>query len=182
MNEQLAAIKARREAITLDGWTSGWVDREMESGATCAWAEGPDHIDDDWDSATKLAAKDAAFIAAAPADIDTLLAEVERLTVALHDDAATKLGDAVLEASRLRREVAALTAERDERSLVAEQLSMVLHIRDTQLAALTAERDALAQQLQQAQAQLAGDVVEPMLWKAAPPKRHEWDEDATTPA
>jgi hypothetical protein len=40
----------------------------------------------------------------------------------------------------------------------------------------------LAQQLQQAQAQLAGDVVEPMLWKAAPPKRHEWDEDATTPA
>jgi ABC-type transporter Mla subunit MlaD len=122
MND-IAAIKARREAITLDGWTSGWVDREMESGATCAWAEGPDHIDDDWDSATKLAAKDAAFIAAAPADIDTLLAEVERLTVALHDDAAQKLGDAMLEASRLR----------------------------THVAALTAERDALAQQLQQAQ-------------------------------
>jgi ABC-type transporter Mla subunit MlaD len=95
----------------------------MESGATCAWAEGPDHIDDDWDSATKLAAKDAAFIAAAPADIDTLLAEVERLTVALHDDAAQKLGDAMLEASRLR----------------------------THVTALTAERDALAQQLQQAQ-------------------------------
>jgi len=79
MND-IAAIKARREAITLDGWTSGWVDREMESGATCAWAEGPDHIDDDWDSATKLAAKDAAFIAAAPADIDTLLAHVAALT------------------------------------------------------------------------------------------------------
>ena len=180
MND-IAAIKARREAITLDGWTSGWVDREMESGATCAWAEGPDHIDDDWDSATKLAAKDAAFIAAAPADIDTLLAEVERLT-GERNGLAEMFTAQLAKCYRLENEVAALTAERDERSLVAEQLSMVLHIRDTQLAALTAERDALAQQLQQAQAQLAGDVVEPMLWKAAPPKRHEWDEDATTPA
>lgn len=89
---------------------------------------------------------------------------------------------AVTEILEQNKRIEQLTAERDERSLVAEQLSMVLHIRDTQLAALTAERDALAQQLQQAQAQLAGDVVEPMLWKAAPPKRHEWDEDATTPA
>jgi len=89
---------------------------------------------------------------------------------------------AVTEILEQNKRIEQLTAERDERSLVAEQLSMVLHIRDTQLAALTAERDALAQQLRQAQAQLAGDVVEPMLWKAAPPKRHEWDEDATTPA
>lgn len=42
-----------------------------------------------------------------------LEAEVNRLTVALYDDAAQKLGDAMLEASRLRAQVADLTAERD---------------------------------------------------------------------
>ena len=41
----------------------------------------------------------------------------------------------------LRTQLATVTAERDERSLVAEQLSMALHIRDTQLTAVTAERD-----------------------------------------
>ena len=44
-------------------------------------------------------------------------------------------------------QLATVTAERDERSLVAEQLSMALHIRDTQLATITAERDALRVQL-----------------------------------
>lgn len=47
----------------------------------------------------------------------------------------------------LRTQLATVTAERDERSLVAEQLSMALHIRDTQLATITAERDALRVQL-----------------------------------
>ena len=169
MNEQLAAIKARREAVTPGVWNEVF---------SAVFVEGEQVV------VTRLGEQgeaDAAFIAAAPADIDTLLAEVERLT-GERNGLAEMFTAQLAKCYRLENEVAALTAERDERSLVAEQLSMVLHIRDTQLAALTAERDALAQQLQQAQAQLAGDVVEPMLWKAAPPKRHEWDEDATTPA
>ena len=41
----------------------------------------------------------------------------------------------------MAEQLATVTAERDERSLVAEQLSMALHIRDTQLATVTADRD-----------------------------------------
>ena len=146
MNEQLAAIRARREAVTPGVW---WVDKLQWQCVVSA----PNRViasthpysvvhDDE---------PNAAFIAAAPADIDTLLAEVERLTVALHDDAATKLGDAVLEASRLRREVAALTAE----------------------------RDALAQQLQQAQTQLAAWSVKPNAQYIAIAQQRV--EQATTP-
>lgn len=173
MNEQLAAIKARRAAVTTP-FLEGNAGRKMQGIAQPMVTT----VDDQHQV--------LAFLMAAPDDIDTLLAEVERLT-ALDETRRRLQDDAQVIAVEARRKEAdavvalsALTAERDERSLVAEQLSMVLHIRDTQLAALTAERDALAQQLQQAQAQLAGDVVEPILWKAAPPKRHEWDEDAAT--
>jgi len=46
-----------------------------------------------------------------------------------------------MQTQELRTQLATVTAERDERSLVAEQLSMALHLRDTQLTAVTAERD-----------------------------------------
>ena len=54
---------------------------------------------------------DAAFIAAARTAVPALLADVDALTIALYDDAATKLGDAMLEAARLRAERDALAAE-----------------------------------------------------------------------
>jgi len=53
------------------------------------------------------------------------------------------LSGADMQIQELRDRLTAVTAERDERSLVAEQLSMALHLRDTQLATVTVERDAL---------------------------------------
>ena len=43
-----------------------------------------------------------------------------------------------MQLQEMRDRLAAVTAELAERSLVAEQLSMALHVRDTQLAALRA--------------------------------------------
>ena len=189
MNEQLAEIRTRRAAITPGVWSASWAWGKS-GGVYNAWAEAPFTSGTCLEDVAPQAEADATFIAAAPGDVDTLLAMVDALAYEYYLEhgrewnglANIKVDMGVGESYTVidDRELAALTAERDERSLVAEQLSMVLHIRDTQLAALTAERDALAQQLQQAQAQLAGDVVEPILWKAAPPKRHEWDEDAAT--
>ena len=75
MNEQLAAIKARREAITPGEWTA----MEFAQGYGFVTPADNDklhvifHTDEICDA-------NAAFIAAAAADIDTLLAMVERLT------------------------------------------------------------------------------------------------------
>lgn len=135
---ELDDIRARREAVTTP-FLEGNAGRKMQGIAQPMVTT----VDDQHQV--------LAFLMAAPDDIDTLLAEVERLTVALHDDAATKLGDAVLEASRLRREVAALTAE----------------------------RDALAQQLQQAQTQLAAWSVKPNAQYIAIAQQRV--EQATTP-
>ena len=54
-------------------------------------------------------------------------------------DDVTKLVDELLVT---RGNLAAVTAQLAERSLVAEQLSMALNVRDTPLATITAERDA----------------------------------------
>ena len=48
----------------------------------------------------------------------------------------------------MAEQLATVTAERDERSLVAEQLSMALHIRDTQLATVTARAEAAEAKVQ----------------------------------
>ena len=53
------------------------------------------------------------------------------------------LSGADMQTQELQDRLAAVTAERDERSLVADQLSTALHIRNTQLTTVTAERDAL---------------------------------------
>ena len=53
------------------------------------------------------------------------------------------LSGADMRIQELQDRLAAVIAERDERSLVADQLSTALHIRNTQLTTVTAERDAL---------------------------------------
>lgn len=77
----------------------------------------------------EINAANAAFIAAASTAVPALLADVERLTV--HAGMATDTANKYL-------------AKYEERVLRVSDLS-------AQVAALTAERDALAQQLQQAQ-------------------------------
>ena len=79
MNEQLATIRARREAVTPGVW-SVRVFPEQIHGSTfdspSVWS-GETFVCD-CGTGTGTAA-DAAFIAAAPGDVDTLLTLVERL-------------------------------------------------------------------------------------------------------
>ena len=79
MNEQLAAIKARRDAVTPGVWSASWA--WGKSGEVYnAWAEAPFTSGTCLEDVAPQAEADATFIAAAPADIDTLLAMVDALT------------------------------------------------------------------------------------------------------
>ena len=79
MNEQLAAIKARREAATPGVWETVRANNDVR-----IWRDGciiailPDTMP--YYTTAGNTDADAAFIAAAPADIDTLLAHVAALT------------------------------------------------------------------------------------------------------
>lgn len=88
MNEQLAAIKARREAAERD--PRNYTGRML-------------------------------------ADIDTLLAHVAALTA---------------ERDQLRQRAEAAEATLAERTLVVEQLQMALHVKHTELVAMTARAEA----------------------------------------
>ena len=125
MNE-LAAIRARRDAVTPGVWEVGsmYTTGDAVVGVTdnrivCVLgAEEQCHTD-------------AAFIAAAPGDVDTLLTLVE---------------------------------QRDAR---IDALMAMWQANTDALAALTAERDALREQLQQAQQELAAvpvDAMRLLLW------------------
>lgn len=112
------------------------------------------------------------------------------VSVSLSDAAETQATAAFIAAAReavpqLLADVDALQAERDalaaelaERTTVTEQISMALHVRDTQLTAAIAERDALAAELERVRAQLDA-VPEPMLHKAS--TRPLWTDDTPTP-
>lgn len=81
--EQLAEIKAMRGAITgaPQGWEAGQKEEECGDKPWCVSTEAVDAEGvHDW-VADYLREEDAAFIARAPAIVDALLAEVERLTV-----------------------------------------------------------------------------------------------------
>ena len=79
MKEQLAAIRARREAVTPGVWSASWAWGKS-SEVYNAWAEAPFTSGTCLEDVAPQAEADAAFIAAAPADIDTLLAMVDALT------------------------------------------------------------------------------------------------------
>ena len=79
MNEQLAAIRQRRDAVTPGVWSASWA--WGKSGEVYnAWAEAPFTSGTCLEDVAPQAEADATFIAAAPADIDTLLAMVDALT------------------------------------------------------------------------------------------------------
>lgn len=132
MNEQLAAIRARREAVTPGVWEVGsmYTTGDAVVGVTdnrivCVLgAEEQCHAD-------------ATFIAAAPGDIDTLLAMVDALAYEYY-----------LEHGREWNGLANIKVDMG----VGESYTV---IDDRELAAVTAERDALREQLQQAQRELA---------------------------
>ena len=138
MNEQLAAIRARREAVTPGGASRIKPDTLAYFRSTVVPAirnyDGtmPQHLQA---GANTIMALCEAFeeLAAAPADIDTLLAEVERL-------------DRVLTGQREYwfNEYRKAEAERDALATGREIQAALI---DT----LTTQRDALAAQLQQAQ-------------------------------
>lgn len=92
MNEQLAAIKARRAAITPGVWSASWAWGKSGE-AYNAWAEAPFTSGTCLSDVAPQAEADAAFIAAAPADVDALLAMVDALTVE-RDALATQLREA----------------------------------------------------------------------------------------
>lgn len=142
--------------------------QELAAAATPGdWQFGGYHDLDDYDvhvfdgdNVTYIAQScydiDAYFIAAARAAVPQLLADVDAL----------------------QAERDALAAELAERTTVTEQISMALHVRDTQLTAAIAERDALAAELERVRAQLDA-VPEPMLHKAS--TRPLWTDDTPTP-
>ena len=94
MNE-LDAIRARREAITPGVWEYEY-NKHTEESTVYVW-DGDEQTsviiaDVPAISARITSYANAAFIAAAPADVDTLLREVERLTgeLAAERDAAKR--------------------------------------------------------------------------------------------
>ena len=125
MNEQLAAIRQRRDAVTPGVWSASWA--WGKSGEVYnAWAEAPFTSGTCLEDVAPQAEADATFIAAAPADIDTLLAMVDALTgerdeaQVLHRLVCAKFDEAVrerdalaLELSHLRPEWRTVCAERD---------------------------------------------------------------------
>ena len=147
MNEQLAAIRARREAVTPGVWEVGsmYTTGDAVVGVTdnrivCVLgAEEQCHAD-------------ATFIAAAPGDIDTLLAMVDALTVC-----AQCGGTGVVDSGGFTPWGAPIDIECSGCFGHATVESAVSEISRLRLAvdALTAERDALAAQLAQAQRELA---------------------------
>ena len=152
MNEQLAAIRARRAAITPGAWQLVEMGRDfavfaphpVESGNTCiAVVDG---------GLTADSKRDGEFIAAAPADIDTLLAMVDALTVC-----AQCGGTGVVDSGGFTPWGAPIDIECSGCFGHATVESAVSEISRLRLAvdALTAERDALAAQLAQAQRELA---------------------------
>ena len=151
MNEQLAAIRARREAVTPGVWSASWA--WGKSGEVYnAWAEAPFTSGTCLEDVAPQAEADAAFIAAAPADIDTLLAMVDALTVC-----AQCGGTGVVDSGGFTPWGAPIDIECSGCFGHATVESAVSEISRLRLAvdALTAERDALAAQLAQAQRELA---------------------------
>ena len=136
MNEQLAAIRARRAAITPGVWSASWAWGKS-GGVYNAWAEAPFTSGTCLEDVAPQAEADAAFIAAAPGDVDTLLAMVDALAYEYY-----------LEHGREWNGLANIKVDMG----VGESYTV---IDDRELAAVTAERDALREQLQQAQRELA---------------------------
>ena len=138
MNEQLAAIRARRAAITPGAWQLVEMGRDfavfaphpVESGNTCiAVVDG---------GLTADSKRDGEFIAAAPADIDTLLAMVDALT----GEAESHRKDAEWLNAKWVQENNAVAARTAERDALALELS---HLRP-EWRTVCAERDALRAQ------------------------------------
>ena len=76
---ELDDIRARRDAVTPGVWSASWA--WGKSGEVYnAWAEAPFTSGTCLEDVAPQAEADATFIAAAPADIDTLLAMVDALT------------------------------------------------------------------------------------------------------
>lgn len=137
MNEQLAAIKARREAVTPGVWSASWA--WGKSGEIYnAWAEAPFTSGTCLEDVAPQAEADAAFIAAAPADIDTLLAHVAALT-AERDALAQQLQQAQDAANVAWQEEHAARLVLEERLKAAEQRETALQemIADTSTQAAT---------------------------------------------
>lgn len=79
-NEELQAIKARAEAATPGPWSKAWMwDYRVTGDGVFALGEGPTTYGATLAHAAPQAERDAAFIAAARADVPALVAEVERL-------------------------------------------------------------------------------------------------------
>lgn len=76
---ELDDIRARRAAITSGVWSASWAWGKS-GGVYNAWAEAPFTSGTCLEDVAPQAEADATFIAAAPADIDTLLAMVDALT------------------------------------------------------------------------------------------------------
>ena len=122
---ELDDIRARRDAVTPGVWSASWA--WGKSGEVYnAWAEAPFTSGTCLEDVAPQAEADATFIAAAPADIDTLLAMVDALTgerdeaQVLHRLVCAKFDEAVrerdalaLELSHLRPEWRTVCAERD---------------------------------------------------------------------
>ena len=157
MNEQLAEIRTRRAAITPGVWTA--YRRHMVGFPADEYVHvecGGELIADCGESTVEQAHADAAFIAAAPGDIDTLLAMVERLQQLQ---------------SGARKDIEYLQHDGATWKGLFEDMRQKC---DT----ARAERDALAAQLAQAQRELAAQNPD---WTKAPNLAKWWavDEDGT---
>ncbi len=155
---ELDDIRARRAAITPGVWEDVYADATWikKIDPNYAGISGCYFVEADGDYVARLdlpddyAERNAAFIAAAPADIDALLRMVESQKQQM--DALNMWCD------EFKRRADALTAERDEYRTAymnEQKLSGSYHVlwqqQEDSLARLTAERDALAAQLAQAQ-------------------------------
>lgn len=140
MNEQLAEIRTRRAAITPGVWSASWAWGKS-GGVYNAWAEAPFTSGTCLEDVAPQAEADATFIAAAPGDVDTLLAMVDALAYEYY-----------LEHGREWNGLANIKVDMG----VGESYTV---IDDRELAAVTAERDALREQLQQARRELAAVPV-----------------------
>ncbi len=131
MNEQLAAIRARRDAVTPGVWSASWA--WGKSGEVYnAWAEAPFTSGTCLEDVAPQAEADATFIAAAPADIDALLAMVDALT-GERDALAARLAAANRQIVANEARIAELTRLKDE---LAEDASLARQQAQAQLAAV----------------------------------------------
>ena len=118
----IAEIRARREAITPGKWKAIVTEdgfAQIMAGDRCV------HFTGDMENTTGQDHADEAFIAAAPADIDTLLAEIDQLNIIIQDRDKQIAADAETD-QRRNETIAGLLEQLNARNATIERLAAAL--------------------------------------------------------